>query len=107
MARKLSLYPNASRYWNLTGLRYSTNRSSRLVTRRWQRSVILRQNWVSGCMSARWRYYGERCIANRTFLIDPRGSVTATYDKIHMFDVDLADDEAYQSPRRISRATPQ
>ena len=39
---------------------------------------------------------GEGRIANRTFLIDPRGSVTATYDKIHMFDVDLADGEAYQ-----------
>lgn len=35
-------------------------------------------------------------IANRTFLIDPAGAVTATYDKIHMFDVDLADGESYR-----------
>ena len=35
-------------------------------------------------------------IANRTFLIDPAGDVTATYDKIHMFDVDLADGESYR-----------
>ena len=27
--------------------------------------------------------------ANRSMLIDPAGQVTATYDKIHMFDVDL------------------
>jgi predicted amidohydrolase len=27
--------------------------------------------------------------ANRSMLIDPDGKVTATYDKIHMFDVDL------------------
>jgi predicted amidohydrolase len=27
--------------------------------------------------------------ANRSMLIDPAGKVTATYDKIHMFDVDL------------------
>src|SRR5262249_20977764 len=27
---------------------------------------------------------------NRSFLIDPRGEVIARYDKIHMFDVDLA-----------------
>ena len=39
---------------------------------------------------------GEGRIANRTFLIDPRGSVSATYDKVHMFDVDLANGESYQ-----------
>jgi predicted amidohydrolase len=27
--------------------------------------------------------------ANRSMLVDPQGRVTATYDKIHMFDVDL------------------
>ena len=27
--------------------------------------------------------------ANRSMLVDPEGRVTATYDKIHMFDVDL------------------
>ena len=27
--------------------------------------------------------------ANRQVLIDPRGEITATYDKLHMFDVDL------------------
>jgi len=35
-------------------------------------------------------------VANRTFLIDPHGSVTATYDKIHMFDVDLDGGESYR-----------
>lgn len=35
-------------------------------------------------------------IANRTFLIDPAGGATAKYDKIHMFDVDLADGESYR-----------
>lgn len=39
---------------------------------------------------------GDGRIANRTFLIDPGGAVSATYDKIHMFDVDLADGEAYR-----------
>jgi predicted amidohydrolase len=34
------------------------------------------------------RTAGER-IANRAFLIDPAGEVAASYDKIHMFDVDL------------------
>src|SRR6202158_1305695 len=31
----------------------------------------------------------ERQCANRSFLIDPNGAIAATYDKIHMFDVDL------------------
>jgi len=33
---------------------------------------------------------------NRSFLIDRRGDVVARYDKIHMFDVDLADGESYR-----------
>jgi predicted amidohydrolase len=34
--------------------------------------------------------------ANRGFLIDPRGEIAARYDKIHMFDVDLAGGESYR-----------
>jgi predicted amidohydrolase len=34
--------------------------------------------------------------ANRSFLIDPKGEVVARYDKIHMFDVDLAGGESYR-----------
>jgi deaminated glutathione amidase len=34
--------------------------------------------------------------ANRSFLIDPKGDVVARYDKIHMFDVDLAGGESYR-----------
>jgi deaminated glutathione amidase len=37
--------------------------------------------------------------ANRGFLIDPRGEVIARYDKIHMFDVDLASGESYRESR--------
>src|SRR5215471_6718295 len=37
--------------------------------------------------------------ANRGFLIDPQGEITARYDKIHMFDVDLADGESYRESR--------
>src|SRR3546814_1200682 len=35
-------------------------------------------------------------LANRSYLIDDRGSVVASYDKIHMFDVDLAGGESYR-----------
>jgi deaminated glutathione amidase len=34
--------------------------------------------------------------ANRSFLIDRKGEVAARYDKIHMFDVDLAGGESYR-----------
>jgi len=36
---------------------------------------------------------------NRSFLIDRRGDVIARYDKIHMFDVDLANGESYRESR--------
>ncbi len=34
--------------------------------------------------------------ANRSFLIDPQGEIVARYDKIHMFDVNLANGESYR-----------
>lgn len=34
--------------------------------------------------------------ANRSFLIDPQGAVTAQYDKIHMFDVQVTPEETYR-----------
>ena len=37
--------------------------------------------------------------ANRSFLIDPKGEIAARYDKIHMFDVDLAGGESYRELR--------
>jgi deaminated glutathione amidase len=33
---------------------------------------------------------------NRSFLIDPKGEIAARYDKIHMFDVDLAGGESHR-----------
>jgi predicted amidohydrolase len=37
--------------------------------------------------------------ANRGFLINPAGDLIARYDKIHMFDVDLANGESYRESR--------
>ncbi len=42
---------------------------------------------------------GEDGVANRGFLIGPDGDIVATYDKIHMFDVDLAGGESYRESR--------
>jgi predicted amidohydrolase len=38
----------------------------------------------------------EGRVANRSLLIDAEGTVRARYDKIHMFDVDLAGGESYR-----------
>jgi predicted amidohydrolase len=43
---------------------------------------------------------GEDKLANRSFLIGPSGAVTATYDKIHMFDVDLPNGETSRESSR-------
>ena len=37
----------------------------------------------------------ERAV-NRSFLIGPGGDILATYDKIHMFDIDLGNGESYR-----------
>jgi len=44
----------------------------------------------------------KRMVANRSLLIDPRGSVKARYDKIHMFDVDLGKGEVYRESKRYA-----
>ena len=53
-----------------------------------------------------WLHIGSLAIrtsndraVNRAFLIDPKGAVAARYDKIHMFDVDLAGGESYRESR--------
>jgi len=43
---------------------------------------------------------GER-LANRSLLFDDRGRLTARYDKIHLFDVDLPNGEKYRESERI------
>ncbi|MCF8473515.1 MAG: carbon-nitrogen hydrolase family protein [Emcibacter sp.] len=38
-------------------------------------------------------------MANRCFVLSPEGNIAAFYDKIHMFDVDLAGGEQYRESR--------
>lgn len=38
----------------------------------------------------------EGRLANRAYVIAPNGDITARYDKIHMFDVDLGNGESYR-----------
>jgi len=41
------------------------------------------------------RFSDEKAV-NRSFLIGPEGDVLASYDKIHMFDIELPDGESYR-----------
>ncbi|GLS17730.1 hydrolase [Labrys miyagiensis] len=57
--------------------------------------AIARENAIHlhiGSMAVR---VGEKA-ANRAFVIDPKGEVVASYDKIHLFDVDLAGGESWR-----------
>jgi predicted amidohydrolase len=40
--------------------------------------------------------------ANRSFLIDPKGRITARYDKIHLFDTDPGAGEAYRESNTVA-----
>src|SRR5918994_766258 len=44
---------------------------------------------------------GEK-VANRAFLIGPQGEIIASYDKIHLFDVDLPNGESWRESRTYS-----
>ncbi len=51
---------------------------------------------LAGSLSVNLGEDGEDRVANRSFLLDGRGGIVAWYDKIHMFDVDLAGGESYR-----------
>lgn len=40
--------------------------------------------------------------ANRSYLINPKGGVAASYDKIHLFDVDLPSGEKYRESNTVA-----
>jgi len=55
--------------------------------------------WLHGGTLAVW--VGDK-IANRAFVFSPDGQIVATYDKIHMFDVDLENGESYRESETFS-----
>ena len=50
--------------------------------------------WV--CLGSLAVDVGDGRWANRSFVIDPQGEIASRYDKIHMFDVDLASGESWR-----------
>src|SRR5499426_3591891 len=45
---------------------------------------------------------GSDKIVNRCLVIDPAGSIVSRYDKIHLFDVDLANGETYRESASVN-----
>ena len=45
---------------------------------------------------------GDGQISNRAYVIDPNGEIAARYDKVHLFDVDLANGESYRESATIA-----
>ena len=43
----------------------------------------------------------DESIVNRSYLIDDKGNIAATYDKIHMFDVQLSKHDTYKESKRF------
>ncbi|MFQ5624775.1 MAG: carbon-nitrogen hydrolase family protein [Paracoccaceae bacterium] len=41
-------------------------------------------------------------IVNRGYVVDDQGKIRSRYDKIHLFDVQLSDDEVYRESARVS-----
>jgi predicted amidohydrolase len=48
---------------------------------------------------------GSGRFANRTLLIDPAGQIVARYDKMHLFDVDLATGESWRESNAYAGGT--
>ncbi len=48
---------------------------------------------------------GSDKVANRAFMLDPKGGIVARYDKIHLFDVDLKGGETYRESDTVQGGT--
>jgi predicted amidohydrolase len=44
---------------------------------------------------------GKTRVVNRSLLVDPSGAITARYDKLHLFDVDVGDGHAYKESATV------
>jgi len=54
-----------------------------------------------GSAIVRSGHVGDARAANRSLLIDPSGAITARYDKLHVFDVDLPNGERYRESAAV------
>jgi len=44
---------------------------------------------------------GKSRVVNRSLLVDPSGNITARYDKLHLFDVDVGDGQFYKESATV------
>lgn len=82
---------------------YALPEESHLATLRLKGLARELSIWIlAGSVSTR---SGDGAVVNRSLVIDPEGAITARYDKIHLFDVDLPDGGAVRSRTSIDRAS--
>lgn len=83
-------------------------RSSRLLVRE-DEDLVLRAVRAAAAEHRIWVQLGSLAVlradgkrANRAFLIDDTGGLRATYDKMHLFDVDLPSGESWRESSRYA-----
>lgn len=68
---------------------YAVPEAAHLAARRLKGLAAELSIWLlAGSVSAR---SSDGAVVNRSLLLNPKGAITARYDKIHLFDVDLPD----------------
>lgn len=63
---------------------------------------IAREHRVSILLGSLTIRVDESHVQNRSFLIDADGDIVARYNKLHLFDVDLANGEGYRESRVVA-----
>lgn len=64
------------------------------------------QMWISaGSLMLQSEDADDKRIANRHLIISPDGDITASYDKIHMFDADVGDGKSYRESASFKAGT--
>lgn len=96
----------------MSGLLDSRRDRARLAIRREEEDMVLAAVREAAAKAGIWVAIGSLAIdrgdgrwANRAFVIDAGGTITARYDKIHMFDVDLATGETWRESNAYAAGT--
>lgn len=87
----------------MSGLLDRDSRRAAKSVRREEEDELLAECRQAAASIGIWLHLGslavltaEGQLANRAFVIDPRGEIRARYDKIHLFDVDLPSGESWR-----------
>jgi predicted amidohydrolase len=93
----------------MTGLLDRDSARAAKVLREQDQDEVLAAAQAAAARHRTWVHVGSLAVlvdngkvANRSFVIDREGSIRATYDKIHLFDVDLPTGESWRESNTYS-----